>query len=40
LVVALTVMAEFIPQRIAPSPSYTPPAAKAPAVAPGEQANK
>jgi hypothetical protein len=40
LVVVLTVLAEFIPQRTAPSPSYTPPAAKAPAVAPGEQANK
>jgi hypothetical protein len=40
LVVVLTVLAEFIPQRTAPSSSYTPPAAKAPAVAPGEQANK
>jgi hypothetical protein len=40
LVIVLTVLAEFIPQRTASSPSYTPPSAKAPAVAPGEQANK
>jgi hypothetical protein len=40
LVVALTIMAEFIPQRTTTSPSYTPPAAKAPAASPAEQANK
>ena len=41
LVIVLTVLAEFIPQRTTAGPSYTPPpAAKAPAVAPGEQANK
>jgi hypothetical protein len=40
LVVALTIMAEFIPQRTATSPSYTPPAAKTPAATPAEQANK
>lgn len=40
LVVVLTVLAEFIPQRTASSPTYTPPVAKAPAATPGEQANK
>jgi len=40
LVIVLTVLAEFIPQRTASNPTYTPPAAKAPAKAPGEQANK
>jgi hypothetical protein len=40
LVIVLTVLAEFIPQRTASNPTYTPPAAKAPAVPPGEQADK
>jgi len=40
LVVALTIMAEFIPQRTATNPSYTPPAAKASGIAPAEQADK
>jgi len=40
LVVVLTVLAEFIPQRTPSTPSYTPPAAKASGVAPAEQANK
>jgi hypothetical protein len=40
LVIVLTVLAEFIPQRTSANPTYTPPAAKAPAATPGEQANK
>jgi hypothetical protein len=36
LVVALTVMAEFIPQRTSSRSTYTPPAARTP----GEQADK
>ena len=40
LVIVLTVLAEFIPQRTASNPTYTPPAAKAPAATPAEQANK
>ena len=41
LVIVLTVLAEFIPQHTSSKPSYTPPpAAKAPAAAPAEQANK
>ena len=41
LVIVLTILAEFIPQRTASQPSYTPPpAAKTPAVAPAEQANR
>ena len=40
LVVVLTVVAEFIPQRTPSGPTYTPPAAKASGVAPAEQADK
>ncbi len=40
LVIVLTILAEFIPQHAASSPTYTPPAAKTPAATPAEQATK